>query len=724
MMGTTAELHTEDNKQEEGRGSKQSIDTGLQSLILVANFHNISADYEQIRHSLAIDDKGMDTLQMLKAAKELGMKAKKAAVTPERLRKLPLPAVLAKQEGGFFVLAKVVEERFLILDPLIGKPSTLSGEELDAIWNREIILFSPQFKSEHREEFGIKWFLPVLWNHKKILAEVLIASLFLQLFGLVSPLITQVIIDKVLAHHGLTTLNVLTVGLLIILVFELILSISRTYVFTHTTSRVDITLSTKLFSHLFRLPLAYFENRRTGATIARVRELENIRQFLTGSPFTAVLDILFIVVYIAVMFAYSNHLTFIVLGTLPCFALLSIIFTPLLRNRLEEKFQRGSESQSYLVEAVSGIQTIKSFALEPISQKKWEGLLANYTRSSFKLLLLSGTAGSLAQFIQKVSNLAILFYGTHLVLKGTITVGQLIAFQMLAGRVSDPVLRLVQMWQDFQQTGISIDKLKDIFSVTPEPAISASKTRMPQIRGQIKFESVTFRYKVDGPEIVRSLSFAIPPGTVVGVVGRSGSGKSTVSKLIQRLYVPESGKILIDGVDISLAEPSWLRRQIGVVLQENYLFSGTIRENIALNNPSASIQEIVHVARLAGAHDFIIELAEGYDTLLGERGEGLSGGQRQRIAIARALLGNPRILIFDEATSALDYESERIIQNNLRQICEGRTVIIIAHRLSTLRTASRIMVMDKGNLVEAGSHQALLAQKGLYHYLYHQQERE
>lgn len=722
-MGITAEVHQED-KRKEGEREGPVMDTGLHCLILIANYHNVSADYDQIRHSLAIDSEGMNTLNMLQAAKELGFKARKATVKLERLRKLPLPAVLHKKEGGYVVLAKVNESQFLILDPLNGIPSNLNASELADIWSRELILFSPQFKSEHSEAFGIKWFLPALWKHKKILAEVLIASLFLQLFGLVSPMITQVIIDKVLAHHGLSTLNVLAVGLLVIIMFELILNISRNYVFTHTTSRVDITLSSKLFSHLFRLPLSYFENRRTGATIARVRELENIRQFLTGSPFTAVLDVLFIAVYIAVMFAYSTRLTFIVLGTLPFFALLSMIFTPLLRNRLEEKFQRGSESQSYLVEAVSGIQTIKSFALEPISQKKWEGLLANYTRSSFKLLILSGTAGSLAQFIQKISNLAILFYGTHLVLSGTITVGQLIAFQMLAGRVSDPVLRLVQMWQDFQQTGISIEKLKDIFLVKPEPAISASKTRLPRIRGQIQFESVTFRYKVDGPEIVRKLSFAIPPGTVVGIVGRSGSGKSTVSKLIQRLYVPESGKILIDGVDISLADPSWLRRQIGVVLQENYLFSGSIRENIALNNPSANIQDIVRVARLAGAHDFIIEMPEGYDTLLGERGEGLSGGQRQRIAIARALLGNPRILIFDEATSALDYESERIIQNNLQKICEGRTVIIIAHRLSTLRTASRIMVMDKGNLVEAGAHEALLAKKGLYHYLYNQQERE
>lgn len=699
--------------------------SGLHCLIMVARYHNIAADPEQIAHTFALDDSGMDALRIIKAARELGLKSRSAKVKYKRLTKLPLPAILEDQRGAFFVLAKIKDGEALIFDPIYGKPSTLSKDELTAQWNSRILLFSPQEKEEeHNQKFGIRWFLPALWKHKRILAEVLIASLFLQLFGLISPMITQVIIDKVLVHNGVSTLNVLAIALLIITVFELILGISRTYIFTHTTSRVDITLGMKLFNHLFRLPLSYFENRKTGSTIARVRELENIRQFLTGAPFTSVLDALFIVVYIAVMFHYTPNLTFIVLGALPCFVLVSLIFRPMLRNRLEERFQHGSEQQSYMVEAVTGIQTIKSFALEPISQKRWEGLLAKYTKSSFKVAILSGTAGSIAQFIQKVTTLAILFYGTHLVLDGKLSVGQLVAFQMLAGRVSDPVLRLVQMWQDFQQTGMSIRKLGDIFSVKPEPALAVTKTRMPRIRGQIQFQNVAFRYKADGPQVIQDLSFGIAPGTIVGFVGRSGSGKSTISKLIQRLYVPESGKILIDGVDVSVADPSWLRRQVGVVMQENYLFSGTIRENIALHHPSADIKDVIRVAQLAGAHDFIVELSEGYDTVVGERGASLSGGQRQRIAIARALLGNPRILIFDEATSALDYESERIIQNNLQKICQGRTVIIIAHRLSTLRTASKIMVIDKGKLVEAGPHETLIKQKGLYQYLHKQQERD
>ncbi|MFD0675236.1 type I secretion system permease/ATPase [Cohnella sp. GCM10027633] len=525
-------------------------------------------------------------------------------------------------------------------------------------------------------------------------------------------------------HHGLTTLNVLMLALIAVAVFELLLGIARTYVFTHTTSRIDVQLGSKLVAHLFRLPLVYFENRRVGDTIARVRELENIRQFLTGTPLTSVLDVLFIFVYLSVMFYYSSTLSWIVVGTIPLCIILSLAIIPMLKSSLEEKFLRGAESQAYLVESVTGVQTIKSFALEPLSQKRWDSLLSNYIRSSFRTQMLSGIASSIGQFIQKVSNLAVLFYGAHLVMAGTISVGQLIAFQMLAGRVSEPVIRLVQMWQDFQQAALSINKLGDIFRTKSEPVMDASKTRLPKIRGNVRFETITFRYRPDGPEILRKISFQAQSGMVVGIVGRSGSGKSTLSKLLQRLYVPESGKILVDGIDISMADPSWLRRQIGVVLQENFLFNRSIRENISVHHPTASIEEIVQVTKLAGAHDFILELAEGYDTLVGEQGAGLSGGQKQRIAIARALLANPSILIFDEATSALDYESERIIQQNLKRICQGRTVFIIAHRLSTLSNADTIMVIDRGELVEQGNHNELLNRKGLYFYLHGQQERE
>lgn len=423
------------------------------------------------------------------------------------------------------------------------------------------------------------------------------------------------------------------------------------------------------------------------------------------------------------MFFYSTTLTWITLLSLPLFILLSAIVTPIFKVRLDEKFTTGAHAQSYLVETVSGVQTIKSFALEPKIQRKWEDLQSEYVKSGFKTAILAGNAGAIGQFIQKTFDILILFFGAKLVIDTKISVGQLIAFRMLSGRVSGPVLHLVQIWQEFQQTGISIQRLGDIFNTKSEPTIDPSKATLPEIQGDITFEKVRFRYDVQSSEVIRDMSFHIPRGTIVGIVGRSGSGKSTISKLIQRLYIPEMGKILVDGVDIALVDPSWLRRQIGVVLQENFLFNASIKENICIHKPGATMEEVIRVAQIAGAHEFILEFPQSYDTLIGENGTGLSGGQKQRIAIARALLDNPKILIFDEATSALDYESESIIQQNLKEICKGRTVIIIAHRLSTLKDAHKILAVDRGQLMEYDTPENLLKKRGLYYYLHSQQER-
>lgn len=703
--------------------AKKKVDPGLYCFITIARFHGINADPEQITHALAIGPEGMKENEILCAAKELGLKSKAANVSFKDLKKMTLPAIAGTNEGEFIIVAKIDGEKILALFPGENAPRVIETSSFEDLWNGRLILFVQRFWKQNEQTFGIRWFIPAIIKYKKPLIEVLVAAFTLQILGLFSPIITQVVIDKVLVHHGVTTLDVLAIGLVTIAIFETVMGMARSYIFTHTTSRIDVMLGARLFRHLFSLPLRYFEVRRVGDTIARVRELENIRQFLTGAPLTSVLDVMFMAVYIAVMLFYSSTLTWVVLASLPVFIALSAFVTPLFKQRLDEKFNCGAESQSYLVEAVTGVQTVKSFALEPEVQKKWEGLLANYIKAGFKTSILAGNAGAIGQLIQKVSDLAILWFGAHLVMDGSISVGQLIAFRMLSGRVSGPVLRLVQMWQDFQQTGISIKRLGDIFNTRPEPTIDPSKARLPAINGNIRFEKVRFRYRPDSAEVIRDMSFDIKPGTVVGVVGRSGSGKSTISKLIQRLYIPEAGKILIDGVDISLADPAWLRRQIGVVLQENFLFNASVRENIAIHNPAASMDAIVRVAKIAGAHEFILELTEGYDTMVGEKGTGLSGGQKQRIAIARALLNNPRILIFDEATSALDYESESIIQKNLRMICKGRTVIIIAHRLSTLKDADKIMAIDRGQLIEYGGQEELLQKKGLYYYLHSQQER-
>ena len=562
--------------------------------------------------------------------------------------------------------------------------------------------------------FDFTWFLSAIHKYRKLLGEVVVASFFLQLFALVSPIFFQVVIDKVLVHRSLTTLEVLVFGLVAISVFETVLGILRTYLFSHTTNRIDVELGARLFRHLVALPIGYFQARRVGDSVARVRELENIRTFLTGSALTLVIDLFFTFVFLGVMLVYSPALTAIVVAAFPFYIGISAGLTPLFRRRLDEKFRRGAENQAFLVESVAGVETLKSMAIEPQMQRRWEEQLAGYVAASFRVLSLGNVASQIVQLISKLVTAATLFYGAKLVVGGDLTVGELVAFNMLAGRVSTPVLRLAQIWQDFHQARLSVHRLGDILNTPAEPVFNPARAALPTIRGDIVFEHVTFRYRVDGPEVLHDVNFAVPAGQVIGIVGPSGSGKSTLAKLMQRLYVPESGRVLIDGVDLSVVDTSWLRRQAAVVLQENVLFNRSVRENIALADPGASMDRVIAAAKLAGAHDFILELPEGYDTSVGERGSSLSGGQRQRIAIARALITNPRILIFDEATSALDYESERIIQDNMRQIVEGRTVFVIAHRLSTVRWTDRILTIERGRLVEDGTHDQLITTGGRY----------
>ncbi len=558
--------------------------------------------------------------------------------------------------------------------------------------------------------FDFSWFVPAVVKYRKLLLEVLLVSFVLQFFALITPLFFQVVTDKVLVHRGLSTLDVIAVGLLAVSLFEVTLTALRSYVFAHTTSRIDVELGARLFRHLLSLPLAYFQARRVGDSIARVRELENIRSFLTGNALTLVLDILFSIVFISVMFFYSGWLTLIVVISLPLYGLMSGALIPLFRLRLQEKFNRSAENQAFLVETISGIDTVKAMAVEPQWTRKWDQQLAAYVAAGFRTATLATIANNGVNLIGKLVTLAIMYFGAKLVIDGKLTVGQLIAFNMLAGHVSQPIMRLAQLWTDFQQTGISVQRLGDILNTRTE--IASAKSSLPPLKGEIVFDDVIFRYRPDGQPVLRDVRLTVRAGEVIGIVGRSGSGKSTLTKLVQRLYVPERGRVLIDGVDLALTDVSSLRRQIGVVLQENVLFNRTIRENIALTDPAASLESVMLAARMAGAHDFITELTEGYDTMVGEHGSTLSGGQRQRIAIARALMSNPRILIFDEATSALDYESERIIQENMRTICHGRTVLIIAHRLSAVREANRIIVMERGQIVEEGSHAELVQRDG------------
>jgi subfamily B ATP-binding cassette protein HlyB/CyaB len=598
----------------------------------------------------------------------------------------------------------------------------ITKSELEAIWDGRVVLMTRRASLvELSRRFDVTWFLGAIHKYRHQLAEVFVASFFLQLFALVTPLFFQVVIDKVLVHRSMSTLDVLVIGLVTISAFETILGILRTYLFAHTTNRIDVELGARLFRHLMALPIAYFGARRVGDSVARVRELENIRNFLTSSALTLVIDLMFTFVFLAVMFLYSPLLTFIVLAAFPFYIGISAGATPLFRRRLDEKFKRGAENQAFLVESITGVETLKAMAVEPQMQRRWEEQLAGYVSASFRVLRLANTASQSVQLVSKLVTVGVLYYGAKLVIQGDLTVGELVAFNIMAGRVSAPVLRLAQMWQDFHQARLSIARLGDILNTQAEPTFNSGRAALPAIRGEIVFEHVTFRYRVDGPEVLHDVTFTIEPGQMIGIVGSSGSGKSTLTKLTQRLYVPESGRVLIDGIDLAMVDVAWLRRQIGVVLQENILFNRSIRDNIALADPAMPIERVITAAKLSGAHEFILELPEGYDTIVGERGDTLSGGQRQRVAIARALITDPRILIFDEATSALDYESERIIQENMKDIAKDRTVIVVAHRLSTVRYTDRIITIDRGRLVEDGTHEELIGTGGSYAKLYRMQ---
>ncbi|MDP2852055.1 MAG: type I secretion system permease/ATPase [Gallionella sp.] len=693
------------------------MDTGLIGLVMLARFHNIAADADQLAHDFRESGKDLSVPQILLAARQLGLKARRVRTDLSRLAQTPLPALAIDPEGRFFILARIDGDQMLIHDPRVERPQVLSAVDFTARWNGELILFTSRASlAGDLSRFDFTWFIPAVVKYRKLLGEVLLVSFVLQLFALVTPLFFQVVMDKVLVHRGMTTLDVIAIGLLVVTLFEVVLSGIRSYVFAHTTSRIDVELGARLFRHLLNLPLAYFQARRVGDTVARVRELENIRQFLTGNAITLVLDLLFSFVFIGVMLIYSGWLTLVVVISLPCYVMLSVLVTPLLRARLHEKFNRGAENQAFLVETINGIDTVKAMAVEPQMIRRWDNQIAAYVAAGFRTATLGTLAHEGVNLIGKLVTVVTMWLGARLVVDGSLSIGQLIAFNMLAGRVATPVMRLAQLWTDFQQTGISVQRLGDILNTRTELAKSGgqagqagrSGSTLPPLVGRIEFDQVAFRYRPDAPEVLRDIDLVIQPGEVIGLVGRSGSGKSTLTKLAQRLYLPERGRVLVDGVDLAMADSSSLRRQIGVVLQENMLFNRSIRENIALADPGLPIEAVMAAAKLAGAHEFILELTEGYDTLVGEHGSTLSGGQRQRIAIARALIGNPRILIFDEATSALDYESERIIQNNMKAICQGRTVLIIAHRLSAVRDANRIVVLDRGQIVEQGSHAELL----------------
>ena len=690
-------------------------DSALVALAAIAAHYRIAADPAQMSHELGLGESLANGEHVVRAARKIGLKATLLTKqTVKRLKTVPLPAIVGLTDGTYGVIThRSPDGQLRYVNPLARSQVVEKIEDFAQRWSGSVVLITRRAGGAGIDprKFEFSWFLPSIWRYRKPLGHVLLASLFVQIFALITPLFFQVVIDKVLLHKGMSTLIVVTVGLLVIGLFDVILQYLRSYALNHTTSRIDVELGSRLFDHLLKLPLGYFETRAAGQTVARMRELETIRSFLTGQGLSSAIDLIFALIFISVMWMYSPTLTLIVIASIPLYLIIAFSIRPILRDKINERFNRGALSQQFLVESVVGIQTLKAAAVEPMLRNQWEEKLAAYVKTSFDAVMLSTLGQNAIQYVSKATTALVLFFGAQAVIGGELTVGGLVAFNMMMGQATQPILRLSQLWQDFQQVQISVERLGDILNAVPESR-QLSNATLPPARGAIKIEGIDFRYVQGGPEVLKGVTLDIPEGQVIGIVGPSGSGKSTLTKLIQRLYRPERGQILLDGIDISQVDTAWLRRQIGVVLQENLLFNRTIHENIALANPGLPRAHVIAAARLAGADEFITRMPMGYDTMIEERGANLSGGQRQRIAIARALATKPRILILDEATSALDYESERIIQSNMRSITKGRTVVIIAHRLAAVRNCDRIIAIKDGAVVEDGTHAELLDKPG------------
>jgi len=699
-------------------------DTGLLALTVIAAHYRISVQSDILARELAISGRS-SVNDIHRAANAIKLKTRSVSLKDgKRLATLPTPAIACLIDGNFVIFAGMMKDGTCrIINPDGFQAQDIQIDDLFEQTAGKFILVQRRFAGPGMapKAFGFRWFLPSLFRHRKAFGHVLLASLFVQIFALVTPLFFQVVVDKVLAHRSYSTLIVLVIGLAAIGLFDVVLQYLRTYALSHTTNRIDVELGQRLFRHMMRLPLSYFETRAAGQTVARIRELETIRNFLTGQGLFSGLDAIFTVVFIFVLFCYSSTLAWIVVASIPFYLLIGFLIRPFLKERIDEKFDRGAYSQQLLVETVVGIQTLKASAVEPVVSSQWEERLAAYVRSSFAATMLAAKGQNAIQYVSKITSAALLLFGAQAVINGELTVGALVAFNMIAGQVSQPILRLSQLWQDFQQVQVSISRLADILNEPQEPR-PATTVSLPPPRGALEFKGVNFRYRPDAPMILKDIKLSIRPGEVLGIVGPSGSGKSTLTKLVQRFYLPDSGQVFLDGQDIAQTDPAWLRSHIGVVLQENMLFNRTVHENIAFSNPTMSREAVIKMACTSGADEFITKLPRGYDTMIEERGANLSGGQRQRLALARALATNPPILILDEATSALDYESERIILNNMREIVRGRTVIIIAHRLATVRYCNRIIGMQDGVIVEQGSHDELIARpQGLYAHLWHLQ---
>ena len=683
---------------------------GIISLAFIANYlhHPIAA--EELATQLGSGWQASEQDLIYLARYLLDLRADRRKLKTDKVTQHHLPAIVHGPDHGYAALLRVEPERVFIFLPSSAKVETMAIASFYERYTGHFIAIKSERSSADLSSlaFGFRWLFTAFWRQSGTVTQVLIAAVILQIFALVTPLFTMIIIDKVFTAGGTSTLEVLIIGMAIMAIFEFLVGNGRRFLVNHAAKKVDSQLSHKLFKHLFNLPLQYFSGKRSGDIVSKIKELETVRTFLTGSVLTALIDFPFGIIFLIVMLLFNPMLTGIVSGSIVLLFILYGVIGPYIKDKLRAKNQCDVESQSFLFESIISAEMIKSMAVEPEMTRRWNQVLDKQSVLSSANESLSGNIGQIAGFINKATIAICLWVGALSVLAGGMTAGQLIAFNMLVGRVMAPAQRVAQMLQQFHQTRLSMQRIDEVFATNTEPALGAGINNLPTLHGKYELKDLSFKYLADGKAVLENMNFSIEAGEIVGVIGRSGAGKTTLMRILQRLYLPSSGSILLDGIDLSEIDPTWLRRNIGVVVQDNQLLNLSVKDNINLSNPSASFEQTQAAARLAGADDFIRKLPKVYDTIVGERGYLISAGERQRIAIARALLSNPRILVMDEATSALDYESEQLIQSHMQQICAGRTVIIAAHRLSTLRYANKIICLEGGKVVEVGAPKELL----------------
>jgi ATP-binding cassette subfamily B protein len=703
---------------------QSAADCGSACLVMIGMYWGKSFSINRLREMTNVNRNGASLKAIASVAESLGFISRPVKATLDKLAEQPLPAIAHWEGKHFIVVYQITKTRVIVCDPAIGQLS-LTKTEFQEKWSGYALLLEPTAKlTKTKDDNTNFWkFYELIKPHYWTLLEIFAASVLIQLFGLVTPIFTQLLLDRVLVQRSATTLNAIGLGMIFFGLFGISVNAVRQYLLDHTANRISISLLVGFIKHTFRLPLSYFESRYVGDIVSRIQENQKIQHFLTGQTLSIILDMLTLIVYLGLMFSYSASMALFVLCTVPPFFILALASTGILRRISRDIFNAGNKENSYLIEALTGIRTVRSLAIEQTVRWRWEELLNDLIKKGFHAQIIGNRLQIISGVIQTLVNTSLLWYGASQVINGELTIGQLVAFNMLVGNVLSPFHRLSLLWNELQEIVISTERINDVLEAEPEEDLHTKpRKHLGKLGGHIKFQNVTFRYHPESEtNVLENLNFEIQPEQMVALVGRSGSGKTTLSKLILGLYPPKEGKILIDGCDITHISLRSLRSQIGVVDQDTFLFGGTIRENIAIAHPDASLEDIIQAAKLAGADEFIQKLPMGYESQIGEGGGMLSGGQRQRLAIARALMGNPRLLLFDEATSHLDSESERIIQNNLKTILKGRTSIIIAHRLSTVRNADLILVLDHGVLVESGTHDELISKQGHYYYLNQQQ---